>query len=163
VEVFADRTELIRAEAERIVKLAGEAIDERGRMLIALSGGSTPKPLYELLATAGYTERLEWQRIDLFWGDERCVPPNHPESNDRMTRESLIGHVPIPPENVHRIRGEDEPEEAAEAYEQLLRDFFGPGGVPSRSFDLVLLGMGAEGHTASIFPGTPATRERRRW
>jgi 6-phosphogluconolactonase len=163
VEVFSDRSELIRAEAERIVTLADEVSRTRGRCLVALSGGSTPRPLYELLATAPYATRIDWSRMHLFWGDERCVPPDHPDSNYRMTREALIDHVPLPPENVHRIRGEDQPEQAAAAYERLLREFFGAGDTPARTFDLVLLGMGRDGHTASIFPGTAATTETRRW
>ena len=101
--------------------------------------------------------------MHLFWGDERCVPPDHPDSNYRMTREALIDHVPLPPENVHRIRGEDPPDQAAAAYERLLREFFGPGDAPARTFDLVLLGMGRDGHTASIFPGTAAVSETYRW
>ena len=163
VDVFPDKTALIRAEAERIVTLANEAIDRRGRFLLALSGGSTPRPLYELLASDPFRARIDWSRVHLFWGDERCVPPDHPDSNYRMTREALLDRVQPPAENVHRIRGEAEPQEAAEAYERELRRIFGPGEVPDRSFDLVLLGMGPDGHTASIFPGTQATTETRRW
>ncbi len=163
IEVFADKGALIREEAERIVTLAGAATAARGRCLVALSGGSTPKPLYELLATAPYARRIDWSRMHLFWGDERCVPPDHPDSNYRMTREALLDKVPIPSENVHRIHGEEAPETAAAAYEQTLRTFFGNGEKPARSFDLVLLGMGPDGHTASIFPGTAATTEQRRW
>jgi 6-phosphogluconolactonase len=163
VEIFSDKSALIRAEAQRIVTLANEAIGAHGRCLVALSGGSTPRPLYELLASAPYAARVDWSRMHLFWGDERCVPPDHPDSNYRMTREALIDRVPLPVENVHRIRGEGEPQEAAEEYERMLRGFFGPGDPPTRSFDLALLGMGPDGHTASIFPGTPATTEARRW
>jgi 6-phosphogluconolactonase len=163
VEIFSDRTELVRAEAERIAALARGATAARGRCLVALSGGSTPRPLYELLATAPYATRIDWARLHLFWGDERCVPPDHPDSNYRMTREAMIDHVPLPPENVHRIRGEDPPDRAAQEYERVLREFFGSGDRPARSFDLVLLGLGRDGHTASIFPGTPATTETHRW
>jgi len=163
IEVFPDVPALIRAAAERIVVSANEATAARGRCLLCLSGGSTPKPVYELLASPTQARRIDWSRLHLFWGDERCVPPDHPDSNYRMTREALLDHVPIPPENVHRIRGEDDPEEAAAAYERLLRTFFGPGAAPERSFDLVLLGMGADGHTASIFPGSPAVLEARRF
>jgi 6-phosphogluconolactonase len=163
VEIFSDERELVRAEAERIVRLAKDAVGTRGRCLVALSGGSTPRPLYELLATPPYATRIEWPRMHLFWGDERCVPPDHPDSNYRMTREALIDHVPLPPENVHRIRGEDPPDQAAVAYERLLRELFGPGDAPARTFDLVLLGMGRDGHTASIFPGTAAVTEAHRW
>jgi 6-phosphogluconolactonase len=163
VEVFSDRGALVRAEAERFVKLAREAIGARGRCLVALSGGSTPKPLYELLATPQYAAQIDWPRVHLFWGDERCVPPDHPDSNYRMTREALLDRVPIPAENVHRIRGEEDPHQAAEAYEQLLRKFFGATDPPARSFDVVLLGLGPDGHTASMFPGTAAPTETRRW
>src|SRR5262245_9011973 len=117
LEVFPDEAALVRAEAGRIVTLARDAVEARGRCLIALSGGSTPRPLYQLLATQPYAGELDWGRIHLFWGDERCVPPDHPDSNYRMAREALIDHVPIPPENVHRIRGEDDPSAAAEDYE----------------------------------------------
>ena len=163
VEIFADRTALVRAEAERIVALAAEAVTARGRCLIALSGGSTPRPLYELLATPAYAARIDWPHIHLFWGDERCVPPDDLDSNYRMTREALIDRVALPPGNVHRIHGEEPPEKAAEEYERVLREFFGSDDPPPRTFDLVLLGMGRDGHTASIFPGTPATTETHRW
>jgi 6-phosphogluconolactonase len=163
VEIFSDRNTLVRAEADRIVKLMRDAIAARGRCLVALSGGSTPKPLYELLATPSYAGRIDWSRVHLFWGDERCVPPDHPESNYRMTREALIDRVALPPENVHRIRGEDDPHRAAEAYEQTLREWFGTDDPPPRTFDVVLLGMGPDGHTASMFPETAAPTETRRW
>src|SRR5262249_41996125 len=101
--------------------------------------------------------------MHLFWGDERCVPPDHPDSNYRMTREALIDRVALPAENAHRVRGEDEPEQAAEEYERVLRKFLGPGDKPTRSFDLALLGLGPAGHTASMFPGSAATTEASRW
>jgi 6-phosphogluconolactonase len=163
VEVFSDRSALVRAEAERIVKRIREAIASHGRCLVALSGGSTPKPLYELLATPPYAAQIDWPHVHLFWGDERCVPPDHPDSNYRMTREALLDRVPIPSENVHRIRGEDDPHQAAEAYERTLREWLGPTDPPARSFDVVLLGLGSDGHTASMFPGTAAPTEKRRW
>jgi 6-phosphogluconolactonase len=163
IEVFPDKDALVRAAAERFVAIAAETSRARGRCLVALSGGSTPKPLYELLASPSHAARVDWSRLHLFWGDERCVPPDHPDSNYRMTREALIDRVPIPAPNVHRIRGEDEPQAAADAYDRLLRDVFGGGDAPARSFDLALLGMGPDGHTASIFPGTAATTEARRW
>jgi 6-phosphogluconolactonase len=165
IDVFPDKAALVRAAAEQFVTIAGQAIGARERCLIALSGGSTPKPLYELLATAPYAARVDWGRVHLFWGDERCVPPDHPDSNYRMTREALLDRAPIPPDNVHRIRGEREPDAAADEYERLLRRFFpaADGAGPARSFDLVLLGMGPDGHTASIFPGSAAVGETRRW
>src|SRR5262249_5352239 len=101
VEIFSDRGALVRAEAERIVKLARQTIEARGRCLRAWPGGSTPRPLYELLAKPPYAGQLDWSRVHLFWGDERCVPPDHPDSNYRMTRAALIDRVPIPAGNVH--------------------------------------------------------------
>ncbi len=163
VEIFPDASELARAGADRFVTVTRGAIRTRGRCLVALSGGSTPRPLYELLASETYGARIDWSRTHLFWGDERCVGPEQPESNYRMAREAMIDRVPLPLGNVHRIRGEDPPEAAAAAYERLLREFFGPGDAPGRSFDLVLLGMGRDGHTASIFPGSAAATETRRW
>lgn len=164
LEVFSDGDALARAEAERIVAQATAAIASRGRFSIALSGGSTPKALYALLATPEFGSRIDWSRVHIFWGDERCVPPDHPASNFRMTREVLLDRVAVPKDNVHRIAGEADPDAAARAYEQTLRVFFDiQDGRPQRTFDLVLLGMGEDGHTASLFPGTPAVDEDRRW
>lgn len=163
VRIFSDERALVEAEAERFVSLTRDAIAARGRCLVALSGGSTPRPLYELLATRPYADRIDWTRVELFFGDERCVPPDHPESNYRMAREALIDRVAIPPANVHRIRGEDDPVEAADAYERTLRAWLGTGDPPLRSFDIVLLGLGEDGHTASMFPGTSAPTETHRW
>ncbi len=164
VAVFSDDDTLMRAEAEHVAKLAHAAIAARGRFLIALSGGSTPGRLYELLARPPFLEGIDWSRVCVFWGDERCVPPDHAQSNYRMAREALLDRVPIPKENVLRIHGEDEPHRAAEAYEQVLGGFFGQAaGPPDRSFDQVLLGMGNDGHTASLFTGTPPLTEWRRW
>ncbi|HHS97595.1 MAG TPA: 6-phosphogluconolactonase [Chloroflexi bacterium] len=159
VWVFPDRNALARAAAERFVAAADEAVRARGRFFVALAGGSTPRPAYRLLADPACASRVDWDRVHLFWGDERCVPPDHPESNYRMVREALLDRVPIPVENVHRIRGEWPPEEAAAAYEAELRAIFGPDG----RLDLVLLGLGADGHTASLFPGSAALDERERW
>jgi 6-phosphogluconolactonase len=153
----------MRAAAERIVSCASAAIAARGRFSWVLSGGNTPQRLYMLLATKDYASRIDWARVHFFWGDERCVPPDHPDSNYRMARESLFDVVKPPPENVHRMHGEREPAQAAEAYAAVLREFFGlPGGVPPH-FDLILLGMGDDGHTASLFPGSAALLEEERW
>jgi 6-phosphogluconolactonase len=143
---------LAREAAGHFADLAVEAAAARGRFSAALSGGSTPGPLYRLLAKEPYRSRIPWPSVHLFWGDERCVPPDQPGSNYRMAYDSLIGQVPIPPENVHRIRGELEPDAAARACERELEDFF--CGHHTR-FDLVLLGLGRDGHTASLFPGSP--------
>ncbi len=159
-----DFESLARAAAEHLIKLAREAIEARGCFAVALSGGSTPRGAYALLATDELAGQLDWSCIHVFWGDERCVPPDHPDSNYRMARQALLDHVPLPAENIYRIRGELEPEEAAAQYERTLRTFFSASPeqtVPE--FDLILLGMGDDGHTASLFPGSAALHERNRW
>jgi 6-phosphogluconolactonase len=138
-----------------------EAITARGRWTVALAGGGTPKPIYQRLADAGYAQRIDWQRVHVFFGDERCVPPEDNGSNYRMAREALLDFVPLPAENVHRLRGEDDPAVAALAYEQEIRRLFRTSALPA--FDLICLGMGENGHTASLFPGTAALREGARW
>lgn len=163
IRVFADLAELTRAAAEEIARLAESAVAQRGRFTWALSGGSTPRPVYQALASDPYRERLPWSAIHLFWGDERHVPPDHAESNYRMAREAMIDRAPVPAGNVHRVPAEDpDASRAAAAYESELRSFFGlaPGELPA--FDLMLLGIGPDGHTASLFPGGPALRERDR-
>jgi 6-phosphogluconolactonase len=154
--VLPTRESAMTAAALAIVAAAKAAIDARGRFLLVLSGGSTPKALYTLLATPPYSSRLDWSRTHVFWGDERCVPPEDPASNFRMAREALLDHVPVPAEQLHRMRGEDDPVRAAAAYEAVLRGLFPDGAT---RFDLVLLGMGDNGHTASLFPGLAAVRE----
>jgi len=156
---YPDATSLARAAAEHFVTLAAEAIAARGRFAVALSGGSTPYVTYTLVASDEFAARVDWPRVHVFWGDERCVPPDHPESNFRLAEEALLSRVPIPPDNVHRVRGELEPEVAAQAYAAELRTFFG---AQWPRFDLVLLGMGDDGHTASLFPGSAALHETAR-
>jgi 6-phosphogluconolactonase len=162
---------LARAAADLFAARAAEAIAQRGRFCVALSGGSSPRAMHQLLAQMP----LEWPRIHLFWGDERCVPPDHEHSSYRMARETLLDHSAIPAENIHRMRGEAEPEQAARDYETELRAFAEAsilsgterGAVKSKDavlrFDLIYLGMGDDGHTASIFPGSSALRETERW
>jgi 6-phosphogluconolactonase len=164
INVSVDRNALMRAAAERIVAVASAAIKARRRFDWALSGGSTPKQLYSLLGTAQFATRIDWQRVHLFWGDERCVPPDHPDSNYRMVRESLLTAISIPEVNVHRMLAELSPAHAATEYERDLAQHFKqtPGTTPPQ-FDLMLLGMGPDGHTASLFPGTPALQEKARW
>jgi 6-phosphogluconolactonase len=162
IEVLADADALSHRVADW---LTGEAAQTEGRFAIALSGGSTPKHLYQILAQPPHRDRFPWARTHFFWGDERFVPHDHPDSNYRMAREALIDHVPIPPENVHPVPTEGTPDEAAAAYEATLRAFYGTAELdPARNlFDVVLLGVGSDGHTASLFPGTAVLEERNAW
>ena len=137
-----------------ITDAAYRAIAQRDTFTLALAGGSTPKALYELLAAPPYASRIRWAQVEVFFGDERCVPPAHADSNFRMASEALLDQVDIPPANIHRMRGEIEPEAAAIEYGQLLKSRFDDGGV-----DLAILGMGEDGHTASLFPHTKALTE----
>jgi len=176
IVVLPDSNTIAHEAAERFVTIAREAIAAQGRFTVALSGGATPRPLYSLLASEAYRARIEWDRLSVFWGDERCVPPDHPDSDFGMARDLLLSKAPIPAGNVHRMRGEIDPEQAASEYEQIIRrevpaapgsppglqDSPGPGQADSPVIDLILLGMGADGHTASLFPGTPALHERTR-
>lgn len=161
--ICRDGAELARNAAEHFTALAGAAIARRGRFTAALSGGSTPRALYSLLSSAEFCGRTDWPRVHLFFGDERCVPPDHPESNFRMVEETLLEGGRIPASNVHRMAGEKEPAEAAAAYETELRNFFASAGGRRPRLDLILLGLGEDGHTASLFPGTAALDETERW
>jgi 6-phosphogluconolactonase len=168
VQFFGDASELTHAAAEAVVESALEAVRATGRFVIALSGGSTPNALFELLASDAYVRRIDWSRVHVFWGDERCVPPDDAASNYRSARDRLLARVAVPEPQVHRIHGEDDPTAAAAAYEQDLRATFAtptgpPRQTPGTRFDLVLLGMGPDGHTASLFPSTAAVRETERW
>ncbi len=158
IEVYADKQELAEAAARAFVARSAEAIEERGRFTVALAGGSTPKAAYALLAR-DYAEEVDWSNVHVFFGDERSVPPDHEDSNYRMAREALLDHVPVG--GVHRMRGELPPDEAAASYEDELRGFFGAEGLPR--FDLILLGIGGDGHTASLFPETSALEVADRW
>jgi 6-phosphogluconolactonase len=161
IEIFPNHASLALRAAEQFAALAEYAIRKRGRFVVALSGGSTPKPMNALLATPRFVELIEWEKVFIFWSDERCVAPEDPESNYGSARESLLVNVPIPAGNIQRIYGELSPEHAAQKYEDKLREFF--AGQPTPRFDLILLGLGDDGHTASLFPGTPAVRENSRW
>lgn len=166
VRTVADAGEVARAAAEELVDAAARAVAERGRATVALAGGSTPQRLYRLLAdgSAPFRARLPWDRIHVFFGDERHVPPDHPDSNYRAAREALLAHVTVA--SVHRMRGElPDPAAAAAGYEAELERFFALSAAadPPPRLDLVLLGLGADGHTASLFPGSAALEERRRW
>ena len=166
IEVSRDPAALARAVAQHVAASAAAAIAARGRFLLALAGGSTPGAAYATLASEEFIHRIEWPRVQVLWGDERCVPPEDPRSNYRMAREALLDRVPLPPANIHRIRGEDEPTQAAAGYEKLLRELLGsegPDELATAGPDLVLLGLGGDGHTASLFPGKAAVRETVRW
>ena len=154
IKVASSPADVAKQAADIIVTAAQMAIAEKDSFSLALSGGRTPEALYQLLASEPYRSQIDWSRTELFFGDERCVPPDSPQSNYGMARRSLAA-APIPEANFHRMRGEIEPEQAAREYGQLLKQKFGDGGI-----DLVLLGMGDDGHTASLFPHTSALDEQ---
>jgi 6-phosphogluconolactonase len=159
--VMPDAKALAVRAAEQFTQAAERAVAERGLARIAVSGGSTPKATFQLLADPNqpWRKRMPWDKLELFWVDERCVPPDHPDSNYRMTREALLDQVPLAPDHVHRMEGELDPHVAASRYESLLRNAFRLEGAESPRFDLVQLGMGPDGHTASLFPHTAAINE----
>jgi len=165
VRRFATLEELSRAAAEEVCAVSRTAVQDRGRFVWALAGGSTPRRLYELVAELPRHDRIDWQRVEVFFGDERGVPPDHPESNLRLAKESLLDRVGLPPSCVHRIRGE-EPDLQAEArrYQEEMAQVFGISSTQAPpALDLIVLGMGSDGHTASLFPGWPALDEEHRW
>jgi 6-phosphogluconolactonase len=161
VSIFDEAEEVARAAAVRFVEAARDAIQAEGRFSVALSGGSTPRRVYQLLASDEFRERVDWAKTHVFFGDERSVPPDHAESNYRMADEALLAHVPIPARNVHRIMGEGDAVANARLYEDELQTFF--AGMRWPRFSLVLLGMGDDGHTASLFPDSQALAEQRAW
>lgn len=163
IQISPDAPTLAAEAARRFVAAAEAAIAARGRFMVALSGGSTPKALFRLLAAPPYRDTIDWANVQIFWGDERCVPPDDEQSNYRMTADTLLTHVPIPVEQVHRIRAEDpDHEAAADGYAATLRETFGLASGELPRFDLIHLGLGTEGHTASLFPGSPALAESQR-
>ena len=162
VEILKSADNLARAAAQHFAAKSREAILKKGRFTMALSGGSTPKRLYELLAapTEAFRDQIAWEKIHFFWSDERHVPPDHPESNYRMTFEALLSRVPVAEENVHRVAGENpNASDAAAQYEDTLKAVTGES-LPQ--LDLILLGLGTDGHTASIFPGSEVLQEAKR-
>ena len=162
IRVLTTPQELFAAAAEQVIRLTDQAVAERGRFAIALSGGSTPKSLYNLLAANARTT-LPWDRMNFFWSDERHVPPTDPDSNYRMSEEAMLSKVPVPPGNVYRVPAEN-PDAAAVAaeYAATIRKFFQIQPSQFPKFDLILLGMGPDGHTASLFPGTAGLQEKSR-
>ncbi|MGH9872678.1 MAG: 6-phosphogluconolactonase [Pyrinomonadaceae bacterium] len=161
ISVFDTSEQLAVAAAERFVECAYEFHGTLDRFSVALAGGNTPRRVYELLARDRFKNRIEWSQVYLFFGDERCVPPDHPDSNYAVAYRALISTVPIPAINVHRIVGDGNANENARAYENQLRSFF--AGLSWPRFDLVLLGMGEDGHTASLFPNSAALKETSHW
>lgn len=159
IQVHPDASAAARAIADSFAEHAAAAVGARGRLAVALTGGSGPVAAYHLLAEEPFRTRIPWEGVHLFWGDERCVAPGHERSNFRMANEAFIARVPIPAENVHRMRGELGPEAGAARYAEELRTFFGDG-VPR--FDLVHLGLGPDAHVASLFPFTEPLREHDR-
>jgi 6-phosphogluconolactonase len=159
--VFPTPTATALAAAQLFSDAAVKAATTRSVARIAISGGTTPKSMFALLADPAqpFLKQVPWDRLELYWVDERCVPPDNAESNYRMTREALLSKVPLPAEKVHRMEGELEPEVAAARYESMIRNTFRLEGAETPTFDLVLLGMGDDGHTASLFPHTEALNE----
>ena len=163
VHRVASTEELTIVAAQKIVRIAQQAIQRNDCLTLALAGGSTPKGLYRLLASEPFCSQVQWEKVHVFWGDERHVPPDHQESNYRMAKETLLSQVPLRAEHIHRIHGElANASEAAEQYEQELKEHFQLKSNDKPRFDVILLGMGPDGHTASLFPGTSAVHETKR-
>jgi 6-phosphogluconolactonase len=152
MRVFEDLEALSRGAAVRVIEAAGLALRERGRFLLALNGGNTPARLFQLLGVEA-REAIDWEHTQVYWGDERCVPPDHPESSYGQAQRALLSHVSIPVDNIHRIKGELGAEAASRDYAETLKRQADPG-TDWPKFDLVLLGLGEDGHTASLFPGS---------
>lgn len=165
IVVARDLEDLSQKAAEFFVRLAAKVKMVKDSFTVALSGGSTPRGLYEHIALDSIQRKIPWDQVHLFWGDERCVPPDHPASNYHMAYETLLSKVPIKPENVHPAVSSklSPPQEMADEYEENLRKFFDPTPDGWPRFDLVLLGIGKDGHTASLFPDTPVLQETKRW
>ena len=162
IRICEDAAALAQQTTDIFVRLAQESVATRGRFTVALAGGSTPKAAYAMLASAAYRDRLPWQQTHFFWGDERHVPPEHEDSNYRMAYEAMLSKVAIPADHIYRIAAEKEAQQAADEYEATLRTAFQLSADTLPRFDLVLLGMGPDGHTASLFPGTSAVHESKR-
>jgi len=160
IHIYKDLEDISQAAAEIFIDAAKQAITVRGCFSVAISGGNTPHRLYEILASALSQDLIKWQSVHVFWGDERCVPIDDPRSNYRMARETLLDHIPLPRENIHPMQGSLPPAEAAGQYEIELRNYFKD---QTPAMDMILLGLGGNAHTASLFPYTPALNENVRW
>lgn len=159
IHVFANKEEASQASARFFVRTAKDAVQRQGRFSVALTGGSSPKILYQLLASEPFRSQVPWEQTHIFWGDERSVPHHDEQNNALMSHQLLLDHVPVPPAQIHRMSGEVPPDDSARQYGELLRKHFGD---QAPAFDLILLGMGDDGHTASMFPGTPVVHEKER-
>lgn len=155
--------ELARAGAEIFSRAAKTAVAQKGRFAVALSGGSTPRPMHRILATEPFRSETPWRRTHIFWVDERRVPADHPDSNFGLARKDLLDHVPLPAANIYPMPTEIAPDQGAVQYERQLRDFFKPSPGRYPVFDLISLGLGSDGHTASLFPGHPAAENGNAW
>ena len=164
LQIVSDAPALARTVADAFIALANQAVEKKGSFSVALSGGSTPKALYSLLTTdRDLNSRVPWKKIDFFFGDERCVPPDHPDSNYRSAYDGMLSKMSISPDRIFRMKGEyKETDKAAAEYDKVLRDFFHLSTGQFPRFDLIMLGMGPDGHTASLFPGTKALDEHNR-
>ena len=160
LQVYKDAQELSQAAAKWIAGLIAETLKVRDRFTIALSGGSTPKLLHKILAAAPYKDQIDWSKMHIFWGDERAVPFEDDRNNAKMAYDTLLNFVPVPPSQIHVMRTDIGPEESAIEYEKILHQYFDK---TSNTFDLVLLGMGDDGHTLSLFPGTAIVHEEKAW
>lgn len=160
ISIFPNLEALSQAAAQLVVKHCNLAIKAQARFSMVLSGGNTPQRTYELLGSPPYRDQIAWEKVHVFWGDERCVPIDDPRSNAKMTYDALLDKIPIPLHQIHPIMCSGNPSEAASDYEGELKAFFGD--QPPR-FDLIFLGLGGDGHTASLFPRTPVLKERQRW
>lgn len=166
IRVYPDLPALAQAAADHLIEQAGKAILRQGYFAILLSGGSTPQAMYSYLSQPEVSARIDWMNVHLFWGDERCVHPSHADSNYHMVYDMLISHISIPEKNIHRIHAEGQPARAAADYEREVRHFFQQRQdrvTGTDLFDLVLLGLGEDGHVASLFPGSPALLEKEHW
>jgi 6-phosphogluconolactonase len=164
LHIYKDNDALSRAAAEWITRYISDTLQNQDRFTWVLSGGNTPKSLYELLGAPPYLEKIQWNKIHIFWGDERAVPFDDPRNNAKMAYDALLNHVPVPSAQIHIMRTDIAPEKSAADYEQILHQYFGNADRPSStSFDLVLLGMGEDGHTLSLFPGTEVVHESQAW
>ena len=161
IKIYKSEGDLFHHAAGAISMLINEFLNEYGKCTFVLSGGSTPKNLYRILGSERFREHINWDNVYIFWGDERCVPPESDESNYKMANDSLLSHIQIHEKNIFRIKGELAPEASANEYEERIKEFFAGKKLPS--FDVILLGLGEDGHTASLFPGSNALIENEKW